>query len=81
MWEDPGNVNGGRWLITLNKHQRNTILSQLWLETIMTLVGNIYEQPLCQQVCGAVVNVRPKQDKISLWTSDSSNARSNIEIG
>jgi hypothetical protein len=36
MWEDASNKNGGRWLVNLNKNQRQTELDNFWLETVST---------------------------------------------
>ena len=38
-------------------------------------------QDLSQQICGAVVNVRSKGDKVSLWTRDAVNDDANRRIG
>ena len=37
MWEDDRNKKGGRWLINLDKRQRNTELDRFWLETVSVL--------------------------------------------
>lgn len=34
MWEDPGNKNGGRWLISLDRKQRGPELDNCWLEVV-----------------------------------------------
>lgn len=34
MWEDETNKNGGRWLISLDKKQRNHELNAFWLEIV-----------------------------------------------
>ena len=34
MWEDDRNRRGGRWLVNLNKQQRNSDLDNFWLETV-----------------------------------------------
>lgn len=34
MWEDPKNHDGGRWLINLDKKQRNSELDSYWLEVV-----------------------------------------------
>jgi len=72
MWEDPQNINGGRWLIQVDKMQRNTVLDSYWLELLMAVIGEQFED-MGDQICGAVVNVRTKGDKISLWTRDCNN--------
>uniref|UniRef100_A0A2K5C0Z7 Uncharacterized protein n=1 Tax=Aotus nancymaae TaxID=37293 RepID=A0A2K5C0Z7_AOTNA len=59
MWEDEKNKQGGRYLITLNKQQRQSDLDCFWLETLLCLIGDYSDD-----VCGAVVNVRAKGDKM-----------------
>lgn len=33
-WEDERNKKGGRWMINLNKSQRNDELDRFWLEIV-----------------------------------------------
>lgn len=34
MWEDDANKMGGRWLISLEKKQRNSDLDRFWLDVV-----------------------------------------------
>jgi translation initiation factor 4E len=34
MWEDEANCRGGRWLINIEKKQREYDLDNLWLEIV-----------------------------------------------
>ncbi|KAF5269876.1 hypothetical protein FQA39_LY08548 [Lamprigera yunnana] len=79
MWEDPANKNGGRWLISLDKRLRNSDLDMLWRDTMLCLIGEAFENP--NEVCGATVNIRPRGDKIGLWTSNGNNKAAALEIG
>ncbi|CAD7081663.1 unnamed protein product [Hermetia illucens] len=79
MWEDEANKKGGRWVITLNKNQRRTDLDNLWLDVLLCLIGEAFEHS--DQICGAVVNIRTKVDKISIWTADGQNEKAALEIG
>ena len=36
---------------------------------------------MSDNVCGAVINIRPKGDKLGLWTADASNGDSIVKIG
>ena len=65
MWEDEKNKRGGRWLITLNKQQRRSDLHRFWLETLLCLIGESFDD-YSDDVCGAVVAVRAKGDKIAI---------------
>jgi len=80
MWEDAANKRGGRWIVNLEKQKRNSELDQFWLETLLCLIGEAFEE-LGDDICGAVINLRPKGDKLGLWTADSTRAEANISIG
>ncbi|XP_025964927.1 eukaryotic translation initiation factor 4E [Dromaius novaehollandiae] len=80
MWEDEKNKRGGRWLITLNKQQRRSDLDRFWLETLLCLIGESFDD-YSDDVCGAVVNVRTKGDKIAIWTTECENRDAVTHIG
>ncbi|XP_069094410.1 eukaryotic translation initiation factor 4E [Pleurodeles waltl] len=80
MWEDEKNKKGGRWLITLNKQQRRNDLDRFWLETLLCLIGEAFDVH-SDDVCGAVVNVRAKGDKIAIWTTECENREAVTHIG
>ncbi|XP_043274104.1 eukaryotic translation initiation factor 4E-1A-like isoform X3 [Venturia canescens] len=80
MWEDDANKRGGRWLLQLEKKQRNTDLDHFWLEILLCMIGEAFNG-YSDDICGAVVNVRTKGDKLGIWTADTSRSQSVIEIG
>ncbi|OXU25695.1 hypothetical protein TSAR_012614 [Trichomalopsis sarcophagae] len=80
MWEDDANKNGGRWLINLDKKQRSTELDNFWLEILLCMIGEGFNE-YSNDVCGAVVNIRPRADKIAVWTGDAGTQASVMEIG
>nr|QBH73400.1 eukaryotic translation initiation factor 4e [Liposcelis bostrychophila] len=80
MWEDSANKQGGRWLINLEKKQRNSDLDKYWLEIILCMIGEAFDSH-SDEVCGAVINIRGKGDKIGLWTADAHRTQSVMEIG
>ncbi|KDR11192.1 eukaryotic translation initiation factor 4E-like [Zootermopsis nevadensis] len=80
MWEDDANKRGGRWLINLAKNQRGNDLDKYWLEILLCMIGEAFDEH-SEDVCGAVVNIRAKGDKIGIWTADAVKAPSVIEIG
>ena len=43
MWEDDQNKRGGRWLINLDKKQRQNCLDQFWLEVMLCLIGESFD--------------------------------------
>ncbi|CAG9800342.1 unnamed protein product [Chironomus riparius] len=78
MWEDIANRNGGRWMITLGKSQRPE-LDRYWIDTVLCLIGEAFDS--FDDICGAVVNIRAKGDKIAVWTGNSTNKDAVMEIG
>jgi len=80
MWEDSRNKKGGRWLISLNKQQRATELDNFWLETLLCMIGEAFDE-YSDDICGAVVNIRPKGDKIGIWTADLTKSDGIVMIG
>ncbi|XP_021094784.1 eukaryotic translation initiation factor 4E type 1B isoform X2 [Heterocephalus glaber] len=73
MWEDSRNKRGGRWLVSLAKQQRHSELDRLWLETSF--------EEHSKEVCGAVINIRTKGDKIAVWTREAEDQASVLHIG
>ncbi len=80
MWEDDQNRRGGRWLINLDKKQRNMNLDNFWLEVMLCLIGEAFGDH-GYLVNGAVVSVRNKGDKIGIWLGDASRGESVLEVG
>jgi len=81
MWEDPRNVEGGRWLLNLQRQQRSCgELDKYWQEALMCLIGEIIE-PNSDEICGAVVNIRPKGDKLAIWTGNAEKKHQVMTIG
>ncbi|XP_055969018.1 eukaryotic translation initiation factor 4E type 1B [Sorex fumeus] len=80
MWEDSMNKKGGRWLVCLARQQRHTDLDRLWLETLLCLIGESFAEH-GPEVCGAVINIRTKRDKIAVWTKEAENQEGVLHIG
>merc|ERR1711879_17914 len=78
-WEDPRNQDGGRWILSLDKRQKEEYLDSYWLEIIFYLIGEHGDQDAFQ-VNGAVVNVRQRTDKIAVWLADASPHESILRI-
>jgi len=79
-WEDKANEKGGRWIFVLDKRTSKQCLDKYWLEVLMCLVGEAFGEngPI---VNGAVVNIRPKADKVSVWLSDSCDSERILAVG
>ena len=80
MWEDRHNRSGGRWLIGLDKKQRYSELDNFWLEIMLLLIGEAFEDH-SKYVNGAVASIRGKGDKIGIWLGISDKAESILEVG
>jgi len=84
MWEDKENCDGGRWLFTINKSggkgSHGKIIDDMWLEVLLCLIGEAFDK-YSDQICGAVLNIRGKLDKIAVWTSDSKDIEAIRFIG
>jgi translation initiation factor 4E len=44
------------------------------------MIGEAFDEH-SEDVCGAVVNIRAKGDKIGIWTADAMKTQSVMEIG
>ncbi|KAH8278202.1 hypothetical protein KR044_002038 [Drosophila immigrans] len=78
MWEDEANIKGGRWLFTVGKSSKDA-LDRIWLDILLMMVGESFEY--ASDICGAVVNIRAKSNKISVWTANGTNELAVLEIG
>jgi len=79
MWEDPANMHGGRWILNFKKQLHRNSLDNLWLDTMLYIIGSTSEY--LNEINGAVVNVRSNRDKISVWTANSQNTNAVNGIG
>lgn len=43
----------------------------MWLHGVLGCIGEQFDDG--EEICGIVVNVRPKQDRISVWTKTAAN--------
>ncbi|KAI5943306.1 Eukaryotic translation initiation factor 4E type 1B [Manis javanica] len=76
MWEDSRNKRGGRWLVSLTKQQRHSELDCLWLETLLRLIVESFEEHSrgCHQ--------HPSQgDKTAVWTRAAENQEGVLHTG
>ena len=47
---------------------------------LLCLIGEAFED-MSDDICGAVVNIRNKGDKLGLWTNDAKRSEANLRIG
>ena len=52
----------------------------IFLLQLLCLIGEAFGDD-SDQVCGAVVNIRHKGDKLAVWTGIADNAESVMKIG
>lgn len=67
-WEDSTNRGGGMWKLILPSKMRSTDLDRMWLETLLSMIGESYGS-LGDLICGAYLQRRQKEDRIQLWTT------------
>ena len=77
IWEDPANVNGGRFVLRLRKG----VADRVWEEIVWALVGERIGAEGDEgrgeregKVNGAVLSVRKDEDILSVWCRPSSRA-------
>lgn len=70
-WEDPINANGGRWILTMHKKSfdEKTNIDKYWLETVLLMIGEGFEDDVGEYVVGAVVSIRAKCNRVAVWTT------------
>lgn len=64
MWEDPANASGGKWVLTMKNNP--LLLDRCWAWAAMGLIGEELDE--ADELCGLVVSLRAKVDRIQLWT-------------
>ncbi|NP_001275360.1 eukaryotic translation initiation factor 4E allele A [Solanum tuberosum] len=74
-WEDPVCANGGTWKMSFLKGKSDTS----WLYTLLAMIGHQFDHG--DEICGAVVSVRSKGEKIALWTKNAANETAQVSIG
>eukprot|EP00741_Cyanophora_paradoxa_P021781 tig00000241_g21024.t1 len=66
--------SGGCWIYSLKKKpdQKSELLDRLWEELLLATIGEQFED--CDEVCGIVLSIRTKEDKICVWNRDNQSA-------
>ncbi|XP_026727219.1 eukaryotic translation initiation factor 4E type 2 [Trichoplusia ni] len=67
MWEDPANVNGGKWVVRLRKTQTD----RAWEDLCMAMLGEQFM--VGQEICGVVLSVRFQDDHLAVWHRTASD--------
>jgi translation initiation factor 4E len=91
MWEDEANTNGGKWVLMMKNNptllekwvltmkNNPTLLDRSWSWLTMALVGEELEEG--DEICGAVVSLRSKVDRIQVWTRSKDDVERLNSIG
>ncbi|KAF9818066.1 hypothetical protein IEO21_03027 [Rhodonia placenta] len=77
MWEDPANADGGKWVLTMKNNPQ--LLDRCWSWLAMALVGEDLDEG--DEICGAVVSLRSKVDRIQVWTRSKDDVEKINGIG
>ena len=80
LFDNEQNKHGGRWLLSVDKRQRSTDLDNLWLKTLLYVIGETSEEG-SSIINGACVNIRNRGDKLAVWTSDAQSEEAIMKIG
>lgn len=74
-WEDPTCQRGGRWLAKIDR-MKGTDLDELWLNLVLTLIGENLHGVGGGAICGAVLSQRAgKNSKMALWVAERSKEK------
>lgn len=76
-WEDPCNTNGGKWVVRIKESAGMTtlLLWQKLLQAAFTSDDALHDM---HDVCGLVLQFRPKGDMISIWNRNAAMDESTI---
>ena len=77
MWEDPANADGGKWVLTMKGVPQ--LLDRCWSWLTMAMVGEELDEG--DEICGAVVSLRSKVDRIQLWIRSKDDVERINSIG
>ena len=79
-WEDPTCAKGGVWKTSVPKGPNaKQQVDQSWLHLLLALIGEDF--PESETICGAVVSIRNRGDRVAVWTKTASNEAVQIAIG
>lgn len=79
-WEDPTCESGGKWTVLVPKGPNaKQVLDTYWLNALLACIGEQFTEG--EEICGVVVNVRAKQDRLCMWTKSASNEAAQVSIG
>ncbi|KAI7822922.1 translation initiation factor eIF 4e-like domain-containing protein [Gamsiella multidivaricata] len=74
VWEDPVNINGGKWIVRLKKG----LASRYWENLVMAVIGDQFD--VGEEICGIVLSIRGAEDILSIWNQSADEGRINLKI-
>lgn len=78
-WEDPRCEHGGKWTVLVPKGPNTKqTMDTYWLNAMMACIGEQFAEG--DEICGIVVNVRARQDRLCMWTKTASNEAAQVSI-
>ena len=80
-WEDLGNREGGRWMVSFDKKERKEMLDNRWLEVLYMLLGEQVEEGANKTVVGAEACVRKKGDRLEVWVGNVDRMEGVVKAG
>ena len=67
--------DGGKFVLTIpKKDSKSGRCDEWWLYTVLAIIGETLDED-GNEVCGAVVSIRGKQDRIALWLKSNNKGR------
>lgn len=79
-WEDVQNEAGGEWRLH-NRGSRKTKLDELWINTVLTVIGEGFSPEESDDIAGIVVNIKKGTDRIAIWTKTALDKSLQERIG
>jgi len=74
VWEDPENLEGGKWMIRLKKG----LASRYWESLLVAILSEQFDAG--EDVCGAVLSIRSSEDILALWNRNAVDTTGNLRM-
>ena len=73
-WEDPRNKKGGTWVVTLPiEEDMEEECDHAWMLLLLHMIGGLFPEDCVELINGAILSIRDKHWRISLWCNDNNN--------
>jgi len=78
-WEDPFNNKGGTWTYRISKDDVTHKIDSTWFNSVLTMIGDNFDD--ADDICGLVVSVRAKTNRVQLWIRHADDREAVRRIG